>query len=127
MRILLDTHDFIWAVLDDERLTLQARSLIEQAETVYVSVASLWEIAIKSTLGKIDADVEVMAYAISACGFSTLTIMPKHIIQLSKAPLNPDHKDPFDRILIAQSMSEALVLLTADSKVGAYGSLIRMV
>jgi PIN domain nuclease of toxin-antitoxin system len=127
MRILLDTHVFIWAVLDDERLTLQARSLIEQAETVYVSVASLWEIAIKSTLGKIDADVEVMAYAIAACGFSTLTIMPKHIIQLSKAPLNPDHKDPFDRILIAQSMSEALVLLTADSKVGAYGELVRMV
>lgn len=127
MRILLDTHVFIWAVLDDPRLTAKARALIEGADEVNVSAASIWEIAIKSSTGKIDADIEKMAQAIEDSGFNELPVSIAHAVQVAKLPLLNDHKDPFDRLLVAQSMSEPLVLLTADTKVLAYGGLVRTV
>lgn len=127
MRILLDTHIFIWAVIDDPRLTPEARALIEGADEVNVSAASIWEIAIKSRTGKIDADIEKMAQAIEDSGFNALPVSIAHAVQVAKLPLPNDHKDPFDRLLVAQSMTEPLVLLTADAKVLAYGGLIRAV
>lgn len=127
MRILLDTHLFIWAVTDDPRLTPAARRLIEEADNAYVSAASIWEIAVKSALGKIDADAEEMARAIKESGFVELSVSTAHAAQVAKLPLLNNHKDPFDRLLVAQSMAEPLVLLTADPKVLAYGGLIRAV
>ena len=127
MRILLDTHVFIWAVIDDPQLTSDARVLIEEADGVYVSSASIWEIAIKSALGKIDADALEMAQAIKASGFLELSISTAHSAQVAKLPLLNNHKDPFDRLLVAQSMIEPLVLLTADPQVVAYGGLTRAV
>lgn len=127
MRILLDTHVFIWAVTDDPRLTQAARVLIEEADNVHVSAASIWEIAIKSALGKIVADAEEMARAIKASGFVELPVSSMHAAQVSKLPLLNSHKDPFDRLLVAQSMTEPLVLLSADPKVVAYGGLVRAV
>jgi PIN domain nuclease of toxin-antitoxin system len=127
MRVLLDTHIFIWAVTDDPRLTLAARVLIEAADSVYVSAASIWEIAIKSALGKIDADAEEMAQAIKESGFVELAVSTAHTAQVARLPLLDAHKDPFDRLLVAQSMIEPLVLLSADSKVLAYGGLVRAV
>jgi PIN domain nuclease of toxin-antitoxin system len=127
MRILLDTHIFIWAVTDDPRLTSAARALIEAADSVYVSAASIWEIAIKSALGKIDADAEEMAQAIKESGFVELSVSPPHAVQVARLPLLNSHKDPFDRLLVAQSMTEPLVLLSADTKVLAYGGLVRAV
>lgn len=127
MRILLDTHVFIWAVTDDPRLTLSARRLIEEADSVHVSAASIWEIAIKSAIGKIDADAEEMARAIKGSGFVELSISTAHAAQVAKLPLLNDHKDPFDRLLVSQSMSEPLVLLSADPQVLAYGGLVRAV
>lgn len=127
MRILLDTHVFIWAVLDDPRLTPEARALIEGADEVNVSAASIWEIAIKSRTGKIDVDIDKMALAIEESGFNELPVSIAHAAQVAKLPLLNDHKDPFDRLLVAQSMTEPLVLLTADAKVLAYGGLIRTV
>lgn len=127
MRILLDTHVFIWAVTDDPRLTPAARRLIEEADNVYVSAASIWEISIKSALGKIDADAEEMARAIKESGFAELSVSTMHAAQVAKLPLLNNHKDPFDRLLVAQSMSEPLVLLSADSKVLDYGGLVRAV
>lgn len=127
MRILLDTHVFIWAVTDDPRLTPAARGLIEAADSVYVSAASIWEIAIKSALGKIDADTEEMAQAIKESGFVELPVSTAHAAQVVKLPLLDNHKDPFDRLLVAQSMTEPLVLLSADTKVIAYGGLVRAV
>jgi PIN domain nuclease of toxin-antitoxin system len=127
MRILLDTHVFIWAVTDDPRLTPAARGLIEAADSVYVSAASIWEIAIKSVLGKIDADAEEMAQAITESGFVELSVSTAHAAQVGKLPLLNNHKDPFDRLLVAQSMTEPLVLLSADAKVLAYGGLARAV
>lgn len=127
MRILLDTHVFIWAVTDDPRLTPAARGLIEAADSVYVSAASIWEIAIKSTLGKIDADAGEMAQAIRQSGFVELPVSTAHAAQVASLPLSNSHKDPFDRLLVAQSMIEPLVLLSADTKVLAYGGLVRSV
>lgn len=127
MRILLDTHVFIWAVTDDPRLTPAARGLIEEADGVHVSAASIWEIAIKSALGKIDADAEEMARAIKDSGFVELSVSTAHAAQVARLPLLNDHKDPFDRLLVAQSMIEPLVLLSADAKVLAYGGLVRAV
>lgn len=127
MRILLDTHVFIWAVLDDPRLTPEARALIEGADEVNVSAASIWEIAIKSGAGKIDADIDKMALAIEESGFNELPVSIAHAAQVARLPLPNNHKDPFDRLLVAQSMTEPLVLLTADAKVLAYGGLIRAV
>lgn len=72
MRLLLDTHVFIWVVTDDPRLDQRARTIIEEASAVYVSAASIWEIAIKSKLGKLDADPEDMARAIDSSGFTEL-------------------------------------------------------
>lgn len=127
MRVLLDTHIFIWATLDDPRLSPVARALIEDASDVYVSAASIWEIAIKFAIGKIDADPLDMAQAIADSGFLELPVTAAHAAQVSSLPLVDNHKDPFDRLLVAQSMSEPLVLLTVDPKVAAYGGLIRVV
>lgn len=127
MRILLDTHVFLWVVSDSSRLSRTARTQIQNAAEVFVSVASLWEISIKAVTGKIDADVEAMAWAIQASGFSELPVMASHAVQVSRLPLLNGHKDPFDRLLVAQSMVEPLVLLTADAQLAAYGGLIRTV
>ncbi len=127
MRILLDTHVFIWATTDDILLSPKARNLILAASEVYVSAVSIWEIAIKSSLGKIAADAEEMLQAITTSGFRELPVRSAHAAQVAKLPLPTDHKDPFDRLLVAQSMIEPLVLLTADPKVVAYGGLTQAV
>lgn len=127
MRILLDTHVFIWAVIDHPRLDAAARNLIREAGEVYVSAASIWEIAIKSAIGRIDADAEEMARAITESGFIELPVSGPHAAQVAKLPFLDGHKDPFDRLLVAQAFSEPLVLLTADPKVVAYGGLIRAI
>jgi PIN domain nuclease of toxin-antitoxin system len=127
MRILLDTHVFLWVVSDSPKLNQTARTQIENAAEVFVSVASLWEISIKAVTGKIDGDVEAMACAIQESGFYELPVRASHAAQLSRLPLLNGHKDPFDRLLVAQSMVEPLVLLTADAHLAAYGGLIRTV
>lgn len=127
MRVLLDTHVFIWAVTDSRRLSEDARSAICEASAVFVSAASIWEIAIKSGIGKIKADGGEMTRAIIDSGFVELPIAAVHAAQVARLPLLNDHKDPFDRLLVAQSIVEPLVLLTADPKVVAYGGLIRTV
>lgn len=127
MRLLLDTHVFIWALIDDPRLRLSAKALIEEADEVYVSSASIWEIAIKAAIGKIDADAEEMMQAIEESGFIELPITAAHAAHVATLPAVENHKDPFDRLLVAQARHEPLVLLTGDPKVVAYGGLIRLV
>ncbi len=127
MRLLLDTHVFIWATTDDARLTSRARDLMLAATEVYVSAASIWEIAIKARLGKIAVDPEDMVRAIATSGFRELPVSAMHAARVARLPQPADHKDPFDRLLVAQSMVEPLVLLTADPKVVAYGSLTEVV
>ena len=122
MKLLLDTHVFLWAVRGDKRLTAAARAKISSAEAVYVSAASIWEIAIKARLGKIEGDAEALTDAIDGSGFHELAITGRHAATVSKLPLH--HADPFDRLLLAQAFSEPLHLLTADDALAAYGGAV---
>ena len=119
MRLLLDTHVFIWAVVGSPRLIPKTRAQIEAAEAVYVSAASIWEIAIKARLGKIEGDAQALVDAIDASGFHELAVTARHAAAVEKLPLH--HADPFDRLLLAQAFSEPLHLLTADRELAAYG------
>jgi PIN domain nuclease of toxin-antitoxin system len=122
MRLLLDTHIFLWAVAGSPSLRLPARRIMEQADQVYVSAASIWEIAIKAKLGKIDADAGELVDAIAASGFSNLPVQAVHAAAVANLPLH--HSDPFDRILVAQAIFEPLKLLTVDAVLTQYGDMI---
>ena len=128
MQLLLDTHLILWWQGTRARVPRVALDLIEGADDrVYVSRVSLWEIAIKVNQGKLRVDLPRFCEKVAADGFSWLPIENAHILQLAKLPVLPGHKDPFDRLLIAQSASEPLILLTADATLGQYGDLIRVV
>lgn len=128
MRFLLDTHLILWWQGMRAKVPAAARDLIEGTDApVYVSRASLWEIAIKVNLGKLRVDLPRFCERVAADGFSWLPIENAHILQLTALPALADHKDPFDRLLVAQSLSEPLILLTADVKLARYGSTVRVV
>ena len=122
MRLLLDTHVFLWVVSDSRLLRPATRRLIASAEKVFVSSASIWEIAIKSGLGKIDADPELLVDAIGDSGFAELPVTATHAARVRGLPHH--HADPFDRLLVAQALSEPLRLLTADAMVLRYGDIV---
>jgi PIN domain nuclease of toxin-antitoxin system len=122
MRLLLDTQVFVWITQDSPRLTKAAKALILDASEVYVSAASIWEIAIKARLGKIDADPRQMAQAIAASGFSELPITVQHAAGVEL--LSDHHKDPFDRLLLAQALAEPLRLVSADGQLAKYSDLV---
>ena len=127
MRLLLDTHIALWAVTASPLLPPKAEAAILAAEHVVVSVASLWEIAIKHALGRGDMPVS-SAEALDAfgdAGYALLDIKPAHALQVER--LDALHPDPFDRLQIAQAMAEPLILLTHDTWVGQYGRLVMRV
>jgi PIN domain nuclease of toxin-antitoxin system len=119
MRLLLDTHIFLWTVTGDARLKAPSRKLISRSDAVYVSAASIWEIAIKSRLGKIDADPEALVAAIEDSGLVELPVSAEHAAAVAQLPLL--HTDPFDRLLLAQAFTVPLRFLTADVSLSAYG------
>jgi len=125
MRLLLDTHVFLWAVSANRRLKRATRDYLSQADAVFVSAASIWEIAIKSRLGKIDADPVALANAIEESGLQELSVSAKHAAAVAALPLH--HTDPFDRLLLAQAFMEPLRLITADKALSAYGGAIEVV
>lgn len=125
MRVLLDTHIFLWAVAGSPLLKAGARRQIESAEAAYVSAASIWEIAIKARLGKIEADTDELVGAIEQSGFIELPVRAAHAAGVARLP--PLHNDPFDRLLVAQAMAEPLRLLTADPVLGQYSELVTLV
>jgi PIN domain nuclease of toxin-antitoxin system len=122
MRLLLDTQVFVWITQDSPRLSKAAKALILEASEVYVSAASIWEIAIKAKLGKIDADPQRMAQAITESGFSELPITAQHAAGVERLPEH--HKDPFDRLLVAQALAEPLRLVSSDSQLAKYSDLV---
>ena len=124
MRLLLDTQVFLWAVTADRRLKASARGLLAKAEAVFVSSASIWEIAIKSRLGKIEADAVAMVGAIEDSGFQELAVRATHAARVATLPLH--HADPFDRLLIAQAFTEPLRLITVDRTLAVYGGAIEV-
>ena len=128
MKLLLDTHLLLWAAGVPERLPAKARALIEHPETEpIVSTASLWEVAIKSGLGRTDFDVDprLLRRGLLENGYAELDVTGAHATAVDLLP--PIHKDPFDRILIAQARIEGIMLLTADEVVARYPGPIRAV
>ena len=120
MKLLLDTHVMLWAMTDDDRLSPAARDMLQAADAVYISAASLWEIAIQAGLGKIQIEVSELARQLHLAGFQELPVTWQHTLKVGSLPNH--HKDPFDRILIAQAISEPLRFLTADAQLPAYSS-----
>jgi len=126
LRLLLDTHLVLWWEAGSPKLPLEATSLVEQADVVFVSKASLWEVAIKMSIGKLRLDIEKFANNVEKTGFEWLNIRKTHLITVAGLPLFEDHKDPFDRLLVAQSQSEPLLLLTADQRLARYGEMVKV-
>jgi PIN domain nuclease of toxin-antitoxin system len=122
MRLLLDTHIYLWSVTDDRKLSKAARKLILEAEEVYVSSASIWEASIKAGLGKLDADVDMLVAEIEASGFLELPVRAIHAALVRNLP--DIHRDPFDRLLVAQALSEPLRLVTSDGHLSKYTDLV---
>ena len=127
MRLLLDTHFALWWQTGDPRVTDEVRQLFETADEVLVSQVSLWELTIKAGLGKLRIDLPVFAEQVEAMGFAWLPIDNAHILKLADLPSFDDHRDPFDRLLVAQSLAEPLILLTVDGKLARYGSTVRVI
>lgn len=128
MKLLLDTHIALWAITDDPKLPDQARGLIALASNdIFVSAASIWEISIKHGLGRGNMPIsgnEALAYFQEA-GYRLLPINAEHAAFVETLP--PLHADPFDRILVAQALSEPMRLITHDATVVGYGELVTLV
>jgi PIN domain nuclease of toxin-antitoxin system len=125
MRLLIDTHIFCWWFYEPEKLSREALLLMNEAEETFVSSASMWEVAIKVRLGKMNADPKELFDQIEANGFQELPVWSRHALLVAALPLH--HTDPFDRLLIAQAMSEPLHLLTADPQFKQYSELVIVV
>ena len=128
MKFLLDTHLLLWVANEPKRLSKATRLLIEDRENeLYFSAASIWEITIKSSLGRDDfrVDARLLRRGLLDNGYSELPITSEHAVNLDLLPNT--HKDPFDRMLIAQAMVEGITLLTNDRKLVGYPGSIRKV
>ena len=128
MNLLLDTHLLLWAAAEPERLSRQARSLITDSANVLIySVASLWEVAIKHALRRrqFAIDPRILHRGLRERGYRELPVNADHAIGVAELP--PLHRDPFDRLLIAQATVEGIMLLTSDSVVARYPGQIRKV
>lgn len=128
MKLLLDSHLLLWAAGQNERLSAEARTLLnDPANELVFSAASLWEITIKRGLGRADFQVDprLLRRGLLDNGYAELPISSQHAIAVDTLP--PLHKDPFDRLLVAQAQVEGLLLLTHDLEVAAYPGPIRLV
>jgi len=119
LKVLLDTHAILWWLDNDRRLADPAREIIEDpANDIVVSIVSLWESVVKIRIGKLEADISEIVREIEAAAFRLLAIEPAHLKTLSDLPLH--HRDPFDHLLIAQSISEDMIFMTADRHAALY-------
>jgi PIN domain nuclease of toxin-antitoxin system len=119
VRLLLDTHVFLWATADPGRLAARMRQAVTAPEnTILVSAASVWEIAIKRALGRLDFPLEDLDAILARAGFEPLPIDAGHAVAAGGLPRH--HADPFDRMLIAQCRVEGLTLVSEDAAIAAY-------
>ncbi len=128
MRLLLDTHLLLWAAGEPGRLPGSARTLLDDpANELVFSAASLWEVAIKRGVGRDDfrVDARLLRRGLLDNGYGELPITSQHAVAIDSLP--PIHKDPFDRILVAQAMIEGITLLTADPVVAQYTGPVSLV
>ena len=122
MRLLLDTHAFLWWVTDDDRLSERAGELIaDGANDVYFSAASAWEIAIKAGLGRIRLSEDARSLTPQQLERNAFQALPIHVTHAVAVIALPDlHRDPFDRMLVAQAMSEGLTIVSSDPELARY-------
>lgn len=124
MRILVDTQCFLWSFLDPSRLSDTARKILSDGEDdLFFSAASSWEIAIKAGIGKLrlpEPPEDYVPPRIVRAGMTPLDVTHAHALRVHALP--PVHKDPFDRLLVAQSAAEGLTILTADPQIGRYSA-----
>jgi PIN domain nuclease of toxin-antitoxin system len=128
MRLLLDTHLLLWAAGEPRRLSRKARGLIaDESNALFFSSASIWEVAIKGSLGRADFQVDAgqLLQGLLENGYEELAVSGRHAAQVAHLPSL--HADPFDRMLVAQARAEGLLLLTADDQVAQYRTPIQRV
>lgn len=120
--MLLDTHTLLWFLNDDSRLPVSVKQKIEETDVVFVSVISIWEIAIKINIGKLNIvpSFEAIRENMSNLNIQELPIEFDDSITYIGLPLLKEHKDPFDRMIVAQAMRRSLTLVSADKKLDAY-------
>jgi PIN domain nuclease of toxin-antitoxin system len=126
--LLLDTHLILWAAFEPERLSAKARRQISSREVpLAFSLASLWEVAIKTSLARpgFSVDAKLLHGALVVEGFVELPIQPAHIARVAELPWV--HRDPFDRLLVAQALEERFTLLTSDAALKPYGRFVKVV
>ena len=118
--VLIDTHVLIWFMFDDSQLSERALSEIKSQDRVYVSISSFWEIAIKQSIGKINIvnSIQDIAEKCTDASIFILGIKPKHLDYIKKLP--DIHKDPFDRLIISQAITENMTLITRDTNIQKY-------
>jgi len=126
VKVLLDTHVFLWALTKSEKLTKKAANLITNPENqVLISAATLWEVAIKKSIGRIEFVPEQLIDYIHKSGYEQLPVTFDHCTVLADLPLH--HRDPFDRMLVAQSIFEPAVLVTHDQTLSQYNCTVMVV
>ncbi len=127
MRVLLDTHVLLWALIEPHRLPADSRAIVETSADILFSAASIWEIGIKSSLGRADFVFPAGEIAEEArrAGFAELPVSASAAARVAGLPWH--HRDPFDRLLIAQALDEPARLLTADRTLAPYSDLVTLV
>lgn len=125
MRLLLDTQIVYWFFYEQENIPPAAWDAMRKSEGVFVSAASIWEIAIKMRIGKLKADPLRMTGLMAEAGFNELPVFARHTVLVADMPLH--HADPFDRLLIAQAIEEPMHLLTTDTQLKQYSALVILV
>ncbi|WP_395947589.1 type II toxin-antitoxin system VapC family toxin [Caedibacter taeniospiralis] len=128
MKLILDTHVLLWVASDSKKLSAETRRILNDTKNeLFFSVASIWEVAIKQSLARDDfnVDARLLRRGLLDHGYSELPILSEHVVEINNLPMI--HKDPFDRLLIAQSMVEGIILLTSDELVAQYQGMIKKV
>jgi PIN domain nuclease of toxin-antitoxin system len=122
VKLLLDTHALLWVRSEPERLKAETRQVLaDDDNTVFVSMVSLWEIVVKCRIGKLQADIgAITARLAPASKIQLLGITPQHLMALDSLPFHQQHRDPFDHLIIAQSISEGMTLVTHDQHARLY-------
>ncbi len=125
MRLLLDTHIVIWALSEPDKLSKKAKTVIQEAEQLFVSSASIWEMSIKSSMGKLEVNLDELTAELVNMGVIELPISWEHSKQVRELPHH--HRDPFDRLIVSQAICEPLILLTHDEILAKYTDLVHLV
>lgn len=125
MRLLLDTNVLLWTLAGSPKIQPVSQLILAPESEVFVSTASLWEIAIKTRIGKLTADLTEIRQAVAASGFFELSIRGEHVETIATLPMH--HKDPFDRMIVAQAITEPMRLLSGDRQLAVYTELVHLV